>query len=417
MEMAIQGGMLKTLGINLYTSIGKVLVEFIANAYDSDATRIEIELPVDRIATERKRLRTELKRRLDNSAPDSVPVSKFDVLSQLLPEDVRVVMKDDGHGMTWQDVKDKFLPVNKLRRADAKGRETDLKSESGKRYVMGRKGVGKLAGFGAAERVGIVTKRAGNTYSTRIEMDDRELRDAGDIGKIPIAATYADGLPPDTHGTTITLSVLKADALKETLVTIVETISRSFYMIRPEDFSIYLNGKLIEPPKPNYEFIYPSGLTKGQFADEKAIVEELGDIPFSYFIGFRQRNDHLNASQRGVRIYCNNRLAAGPSLFGLGTGMHSFHSVDYLECVVQADELDRGSIDLINTSRTQLKEGNEFSEGMIGRLTELMRAAIKAHGKFREQQAQEEIQKDPKAKILQRIVSVLPIYRVDNYRS
>jgi hypothetical protein len=97
--------------------------------------------------------------------------------------------------MSWRDVKERFLPVNKLRRADAKGQETKLKSESGNRFVMGRKGVGKLAGFGAAERVQIDTKRAGSAYRTTILMDDRTLSDAGEIGKIPIPATYIDGLP------------------------------------------------------------------------------------------------------------------------------------------------------------------------------------------------------------------------------
>lgn len=34
----IQGGMLEALGINMYTTLGKCLVEFVANAYDADAT-------------------------------------------------------------------------------------------------------------------------------------------------------------------------------------------------------------------------------------------------------------------------------------------------------------------------------------------------------------------------------------------
>lgn len=411
MVMAIQGGMLKTLGINLYTSIGKVLVEFIANAYDSDATKIEITLPVDKIAPERKKLRMQLKKRLDEAAAKSAQEAnfeKYNVLIQTLPDDITVVMKDDGHGMSWQEVKERFLPVNKQRRADAKGWETKLTSESGKRYVMGRKGVGKLAGFGAADRVEVHTKRAGESYATKILMDDRKLSEADEIGKLPIPATYEDGLPVDQHWTTVTLSVLKADALKEGIDTIKDAIQRSFFMIRPEDFSIYLNGEILAPASPKYEFVYPDGLAEGEFASDKATVEGFGDIPFTYRVGFRERKDNLKASQRGARIYCNNRLAAGPTLFGLGTGMHSFHSVDYLECVVQADDLDRGSVDLINTSRTQLKEGNEFSEGLANRITELMRAAIIAHGKFRDKKAKEDIEKDPHAKTLQKIVNVLP---------
>ena len=33
----IQGGMLEALGINMYSTLGKCLVEFLANAYDAEA--------------------------------------------------------------------------------------------------------------------------------------------------------------------------------------------------------------------------------------------------------------------------------------------------------------------------------------------------------------------------------------------
>src|SRR3546814_19337046 len=79
-------------------------------------------------------------------------------------------------------------------------------------------------------------------------------------------------------------------------------------------------------------------------------------------VGFRAQGEHLPTARRGARIYCNSRLAAGPSLFGLPTGMHNFHSQSYMECIVRADDLDRHGIDLVNTNRTQLREDNERSE-------------------------------------------------------
>src|SRR3546814_2678421 len=41
----IQGGMLEALGINMYATIGKCLVEFVANAFDSEATTVDIVIP------------------------------------------------------------------------------------------------------------------------------------------------------------------------------------------------------------------------------------------------------------------------------------------------------------------------------------------------------------------------------------
>ena len=42
MSMPVRGGTLQSLGVDLYSNLGKVFGEFIANAHDSDATFIDI---------------------------------------------------------------------------------------------------------------------------------------------------------------------------------------------------------------------------------------------------------------------------------------------------------------------------------------------------------------------------------------
>lgn len=415
MDMTFQRGMLKTLGINLYANIGKVLVEFIANAYDSDAKKIDITLPADRIAEARKQLSDARKAKAAAGASDdseAEPKLSFDSLLATLPGDIEVVISDDGHGMSWEEVKDKFLPLNRQRRLDGKGRETNLKSPGG-RFVMGRKGVGKLAGFGAAEKVVLRTKRAGDTYATVITMTDSNLEHEQAQTQIEIPVSYEDGLSPEEQGTKIVLSQLKADAFKSSAKTISDGIASAFFAIRPEEFRIRMNEVTIAHPIPDYEFVFPETITlekikAGEMADDDFAVPEIGVISFRYYIGFRKRSEHLSAGKRGARIYCNNRLAAGPTLFNLGTGMHSFHSADYMECIVEANELDRGSVDLISTSRTQLQEGNEIFEALQDKVGSLMRVAISKHGAFRERIASAEIDADPKGQIIKRSVEQLP---------
>lgn len=411
MDMTFQRGMLKTLGINLYANIGKVLVEFVANAYDSDATQISITLPDDRIAEARKALAEARKGGLSVDADDSLRLS-FDSLLATLSDDIQVVIEDDGHGMTWREVEEKFLPLNRQRRMDAKGKETNLKSPGG-RFVMGRKGVGKLAGFGAAETVVLRTKRRGESYATIITMADSNMDNEKPHAQIPIPVRYEDDLPLEEHGTRITLSRLKADAFKSNIKSISDSISNAFFAIRSEDFRIVMNGQSIEQPIPDYEFVVAGNLTleqvkAGMLAEDSFDVPDVGRIPFKYYIGFRKRSEHLPAAKRGARIYCNNRLAAGPTLLNMGTGMHSFHSTDYMECIIEANELDRGSVDLISTSRTQLQEGNDVFDKLQERVTSLMKSAIAKHGMFREGIANEEIERDPKAQIIKRSVEQLP---------
>lgn len=427
MAMTVQSGMLRTLGINLYTNLGKVLVEFVANAYDGDATKVEISIPSDRIDSERARLRAEAKAASAPAAnetaadfatpehvaaPDPALHARFDALMQILPDDVRVIIRDDGHGMTWQEVRDKFLPVNRQRRKDAHGRETRLTTDKG-RHVMGRKGVGKLAGFGAAMTVEVRSKRKGDSYATAITLTDETLNHSTNISDIEIPVVYIDPAPEDETGTTITLSRLKSDALRESRMTIEKAIARSFHAIRPVDFAILINDQPLAVAPPDYEFVYPPSLSvaevkSGSLADDTIEVPDLGTIPIRYYAGFLPRAQHLKSSDRGARIYCNNRLAAGPSLFDLGTGMHSFHSTDYMECVVEADELDRDSIDLINTARTQFKEGNEIVDALRAKVTQLMTSAVAAHGRFRDRQAKDDLEQDPKARIIMQTVATLP---------
>lgn len=403
-KMPIQGGMLEALGINMYTTLGKCLVEFVANAYDSEAKNVWIKIPHSEIDKARATVRRDAKAAVAAGLRD-----RFTVLLDTLPPTISVEIKDDGHGMGWKDVETKFLPLNRKRRADAGGAETNIKSENGRRFVMGRKGLGKLAGFGAAENVQVRTKRKGETFATIITLSDTQLKGAANVTDVDIPAVYEENLPADEQGTTITLSGLKSDAVKERAETLEDTLREAFQALRPDEFLVHLNEKDLVPVKPEYVFIYPAGgLDDRGYADTTLTIEDIGDVQLKYYIGFRPSGQSLSAGKRGARIYCNNRLAAGPSLFRLPTGMHNFHATDYLECIVEADELDRVGIDLINTNRTQLREDNEAVRALIEHVTSLMRAAINAHSSFRDKQTEEEMKADPTAQVLSKIIDTLP---------
>lgn len=106
------------LGVGLYSSTPAALTELVANAWDADANEVRITVdPVER----------------------------------------SIVIEDDGHGMSAADINNKFLKVGYSRRQQPKG----CFSESGKRRVMGRKGIGKLAMFALANEVKISSQSSG----------------------------------------------------------------------------------------------------------------------------------------------------------------------------------------------------------------------------------------------------------------
>lgn len=409
--LRIQGGMLEALGINMYTTLGKCLVEFVANAYDSEATNVAIEIPVQRIQEARAELRAQAKAEVKENKRDP-----FKVLLTPLPDDITVVVADDGHGMSPEDIEHRFLPLNRKRRLDDDGNETVLTSETGLRSVMGRKGLGKLAGFGAAMVVTIRTKRAGEDFATTFVMDYGEIGGAENLSSIDIPASYETGLDPDEHGTRITLSGLKADAVKHSIDTIKHTIREAFFGIEPAEMAISINAEALEPEKPDYEYTWPAGASVAKLADHTLDVEGIAEIPVGYVVGFRPRGSHLPTAQRGARIYCNGRLAAGPSLFDLPTGMHNFHSQSYMECVVRADEIDRHGVDFVNTNRTQLRQDNEIVRSLITFVENSMRAALSDHAKWRESEADTALRKSPKTRPYVQIVDRMPAKTRDSAR-
>ena len=413
--MAIQGGMLEALGINMYTTIGKCLVEFVANAHDSDATKVEISIPYAEITTERERIRAEAKKRVQQHQADP-----FTVLLETLPDNIEIVIADDGHGMSPEDVHKKFMPLNRKRRIDENKKETLNLTESGTRNVMGRKGLGKLAGFGAASEISITTKRRGDTYSTTFVMDYEVLRNSDNLASVTIPATYTPDQPADITGTTIRLRRLKCDAVKQSGNTIEDALAIAFYGIDPSDFAIHVNGAPLVVPEVLYEYEYPpeGKNEEGLFEEVLNLDEGMIELPFQYVVKFRAREidegrphmkiGSLHVEKRGARIYCNRRLAAGPTIKGLPSGMHNFYATEYMECYVKADELDRASVDFVNTNRTELREDNEVVQRLMARVNEIMRVAVREHGYWREKLVDKKV--DEKVRTEQRLkwVAMLP---------
>lgn len=226
-------------------------------------------------------------------------------------------------------------------------------------------------------------------------MDYATLSEAPNLGGVSIPATYQPGAVGE-KGTTITLSRLRCDALKRGEVDLRSTLNQNFFGIRSEDFAIKINDKTLSTPPVDYYFTFPAERPHDGCARAVVEVTEVGNITFDYVVKFRRPGDSLKNDQRGARIYCHNRLAAGPSLFGLPSGVHNFHGQDYMECIVQADQLDEIGVDLVSTDRTQLKGESEVVIAFMDRITDILRQALNAHYKFKEGIVDQEIvEKNP----------------------
>jgi hypothetical protein len=118
-KLNIDPSILELLGPNLYTNIYYVLAELIANAYDADAKNVYI-----------------------------------------IDGDNEIRVEDDGWGMSYVSNEiTKYLNVASVSRTT----KDESKTKSGKRYRMGRKGIGKLAALSVSEDVAVLTIAKGET--------------------------------------------------------------------------------------------------------------------------------------------------------------------------------------------------------------------------------------------------------------
>lgn len=119
---------IKHLGVSLYSQLPSVFSELVSNAYDADADNVQIEM-------------------IDN---DGI-------------KEIRVI--DDGMGMTFQELNDKYLRIGRNRRQN----QEDKVTPKG-RKVIGKKGLGKLSVFGICNDITISTIKDGieNSFSMNL---------------------------------------------------------------------------------------------------------------------------------------------------------------------------------------------------------------------------------------------------------
>ena len=139
--LQFHGRIIDSLGIQMYQSPVAAVAELIANAWDADASNVAVKLPANLSGTP------------------------------------SIIVCDDGLGMTFEQCQKLYLNIGRNRRIDD---ETD--KTPGGRPVLGRKGIGKFAGFGIAELLEVDTTSAENGERTVFHLDLRDLRGDKYIG-------------------------------------------------------------------------------------------------------------------------------------------------------------------------------------------------------------------------------------------
>ena len=332
LKLIIQPKVIDHLGIKMYQKPVDVVSEFIANSWDADAEIVEITINTD---------------------------------------EIKIV--DNGIGMTYEQCQEYFLTVGRNRREDSGRSISDEKN----RPVLGRKGIGKFAGFGIASKIIVKTISKSNGELTEFEMDINRILefDARDSNEKPIAVRNYESendQKKNEHGTTIILSGIDTGSIK--IDNFITELSRRFLLTQfYDDFSIKVNGSdLPDSFSEEMEFVFPRDLSEeekselgvsgieGEWAKEGFEGNEI-----KWRIGFYEEPIQVE-ELRGISIFVKGKLAQKPFYFDLSGGISGQFGLEYMTGQIQMDFIDEGDNDLIATERQRINLQTDLGKKIRG---------------------------------------------------
>lgn len=299
--MKFEANTIQHLGVKMYSTMPPALAELIANAYDACATEVHIKL-------------------YDN------------------PEK-KVVIQDNGSGMSFDEVNNHFLRIGRNRR------EEKQESKCG-RVPTGKKGLGKLALFGIGDKINITTIKENEGVSFNLDWND-------------ILNTKGKDYEPNfdrfenknfEKGTIITLTDLKRKT-GFPIEDYADNIAKLFNF--QDDFIIYisLNDKdsIKIDSKSKYQKIEP------EFEWDVNEIINNNDKKFSESTEIEgiiiTTEKPLKANLRGVTLFANGRMVNLPEFFGPSESSH-FYS--YATGWLNIDFIDNWEEDVISTNRQSI---------------------------------------------------------------
>ena len=347
------------LGIQMYDRVSAVLAEMIANAYDADATEVTISLPFGQMLVKREK-------------------------GQDIDQEFEITIKDNGSGMTEQEVNDFYLNVGYDRRK-TRGDRTGLFD----RRVMGRKGIGKLAPFGICREVEVISASkgsSGNGYlisNLILDLDkmlEEQTDELGNVLPYPPDVGPRDGEVADSPGTTLILRNFDRKRVPDR-----ENLHRQLtarFGIGQKNWNVRLEDSAGE--KASFEL---GKLPMESLSDTRIEVNErpvkVADrwLPVSGWVAYA-KDAYKDEVMAGVRIFARGKIVAQTRDFDIGAGFTGeFKMRSYLMGAVAAEWLDEDE-DLIQTDRQDIiwnsEKGNSLREWGQDLIRELAAKAEKS---------------------------------------
>lgn len=326
LRLTFHGRIIDHLGIQMYQSPVAAIAELISNAWDANAEKVLISLP------------------------DSIE------------RDATLIVKDDGMGMTFNECQERFLNVGWCRR----GMNVKEQTQEKNRPVLGRKGIGKFAGFGIASIIRMETVSKDTGEKTVFELNIGDLRSDVYIQAEGGEIKVIEHLKPNDarknqHGTTVILKDLKIGR-RPSPDQFARSMARRFLLNqRSADFKVLVNNT----PLPDIdsiegvEYVFPRDYKDEDKPNALKVeggwgIESIGNGHEIRWRVFFYHEPIEEEELRGVAVFSRGKLAQKPFFFNLSGGLGGQHGIEYMSGQIEADYIDGLNEDIIATERQRI---------------------------------------------------------------
>lgn len=246
-KISIDKKIIAILGPHLYGDTASILAELISNCYDADAHNCWVTIKTGEVA--------------------------------------EVIIEDDGHGMTPEEVNNYFLDIGRDRR--------DMRPNSPRgRIVFGRKGIGKLAAFSLAKKIELYSLKDGKKAGCILDYEkitkERREPDAIPDKGIVFARTR---LSKNGTGTRLVLKEIHKN-INSTYYYLVNKIVRNFN----------LGPELLFRCNANATAFQKELARLGLKLEDSAVLGQIGNIRDGDSIEFSSGGQHYSIEKIGDKI-------------------------------------------------------------------------------------------------------------------
>ncbi len=337
LKMTFDPNTIDHLGARMYSTLPPVLAELIANAHDADAENVTLKL---------------------NDANK---------------QQKEIVIEDDGIGMAFNEINDKFLRIGRNRRT-----EDETSTTPKGREIIGKKGLGKLSFFGIAHEIEIDTRKNGK--KTVFQMTWQDIKN--ETGDYEPEIIKNENCLPNEHGTKITLRKIQRKTNFSPSSTLAQSLSKMF-IIDP-DFEISIQQNAEQPIIVLNEMRY-ANLQKEVEWTIPDDYENSGDYnKANQVVGYliaAEKPIPPKTNMRGIVLFSRKKMVNAPEYFSDSTSSHFF---SYLTGELTVDFIDKLEDDVIATNRQSLNWEHEEMQKLRTHLCTLVNWLEKDWRKKRE---------------------------------